>query len=81
MAAGPATTTIDEDDAPRSVTSGRVPSKVADLSFKTRKPNDGAGFLSWVAVILFAGAVLFFGTSASLTGSPLGLLERWIPMP
>ena len=81
MAAGPAPMTIDEDDAPRSVTSGRVPSKVADLSFKTRKPNDGAGFLSWVAVILFAGAVLFFGTSASLTGSPLGLLERWIPMP
>ncbi len=81
VAAGPPSIARDEDSPPRSVTSGRVPSRVADLSFKTRKPSDAVGLLTWVALFLFAGAVLFFGVSASLTGSPLGLLERWIPIP
>lgn len=81
VAAGPPSIARDEDSPPRSVTSGRVASKVAELSFKTTRPNDGVGFLGWTALLLFAGAVLFFGASASLTGSPLGLLERWIPMP
>jgi serine/threonine protein kinase len=65
----------------KSVSSGRVPSRINDLSFKGRRAVDGAGVLSWLALLLFAGAVVFFGASASLTGSPLGLLERWIPMP
>ncbi|MCO4772792.1 MAG: serine/threonine protein kinase [Deltaproteobacteria bacterium] len=81
VAAGEPRIARDEDSPPRSVTSGRVASKVVELSFKTRKPNDAAGFLTWMALVLFAVAVLFFGASASLTGSPLGLLERLIPMP
>jgi len=81
VAAGPPSIARDEDSPPRSVTSGRVPSKVAELSFKTERPSDGVGFLGWTALLLFTCAVLFFGASASLTGSPLGLLERWIPMP
>lgn len=81
IAAGEPRIARDEDSPPLSVTSGRVASKMVDLSFKTRKPTDGAGLLTWTALVLFAGAVLFFGASASLTGSPLGLLERLIPMP
>jgi serine/threonine protein kinase len=81
VAAGPPSIARDEDSPPRSVTSGRVASKVVELSFNTRKPSEGAGFLTWTALVLFAGAVLFFGASASITGSPLGLLERLIPMP
>ena len=81
VAAGEPTVADADLAVPRSITSGRVPSRINDLSFKTRRAADGAGLLSWLALILFAGAMVFFGASASLTGSPLGLLERWIPMP
>ncbi len=81
IAAGAPRIARDEDSPPRSVTSGRVASKLVELSFKTSKPGDGNGFLAWTALVLFAAAVFFFGVSASLTGSPLGLLERMIPMP
>ena len=80
-AAGEPTVADEHLGVSRSVTSGRVPSRINELSFKGRRATDGAGVLSWLALLLFAGAVVFFGASASLTGSPLGLLERWIPMP
>jgi len=81
VAAGEPTVSDDLLEVSRSVTSGRVPSRINDLSFKGRRAGDGPGVLSWLALLMFAGAVVFFGASASLTGSPLGLLERWIPMP
>ena len=37
--------------------------------------------MSWAVVILFGAVVVFFGASASLTGSPLGLLEVLVPLP
>lgn len=81
VAAGEPTVAEEHLAVSRSVTSGRVPSRINDLSFKGRRAGDGAGALSWLALVLFAAAVVFFGASASLTGSPLGLLERLIPMP
>ena len=57
-------------------------SKVNDLSVKKRTGQRPAvGLLSWTALILFALAMLFLGASASLTGSPLGLLEMLVPVP
>ena len=81
VAAGEPTVADEHLAVSKSVSSGRVPSRINDLSLKGRRAVDGAGVLSWLALLLFAGAVVVFGASASLTGSPLGLLERWIPMP
>ena len=56
---------------------------IADqLSVKRRAASgEGIGLMSWAVVILFGAAVVFFGASASLTGSPLGLLEVLVPLP
>jgi serine/threonine protein kinase len=57
-------------------------SRVNELSVKKRQGQRPAvGILSWTALILFALAMLFLGASASLTGSPLGLLEMLVPVP
>jgi len=57
-------------------------SRVNELSVKKRSAGRaGVGVLSWLALILGALAVLFLGASASLTGSPLGLLEMLVPIP
>ncbi len=57
-------------------------SRVNELSVKKRSGRrTGVGFLSWLALIFFALAVLFLGASASLTGSPLGLLEKLVSVP
>ena len=56
-------------------------SKVDDLSVKRRAAGGEVGLLSWLALILFGLAVIFLGVSASLTGSPLGLLEVLVPLP
>jgi serine/threonine protein kinase len=57
-------------------------SKVNELSVKKRTGQRPAvGVLSWAALILFALGMLFLGASASLTGSPLGLLEMLVPIP
>jgi len=57
-------------------------SRVNELSVKKRsRSRPAVGLLSWLALILFALAVLFLGASASLTGSPLGLLEMLVPVP
>ena len=60
----------------------RYASQVDDLSLKSRSAQ-GAGTtaLAWLALLLFALAVLFLGASASLTESPLGLLELLVPLP
>jgi len=60
----------------------RTPSRTSELSVKRRRAEeDSAGIVAWLALLLFGAAVLFLGASASLTGSPLGLLEQWIQLP
>ncbi len=56
-------------------------SRVEDLSVKRRAAGGEVGLVSWLALILFGLAVIFLGVSASLTGSPLGLLEVLVPLP
>jgi hypothetical protein len=56
-------------------------SRADDLSVKRRAARGEVSLLSWLALILFGLAVIFFGVSASLTGSPLGLLEVLVPLP
>ena len=56
-------------------------SRIDDLSVKRRAARGEVGVLSWLALILFGLAVIFLGISASLTGSPLGLLEVLVPLP
>jgi serine/threonine-protein kinase len=85
------------EPAPRSVPSSAHPGsqiiddwggatssvgRTSELSVKRRRAEDErAGAVAWLALLLFGGAILFFGASASLTGSPLGLLEQWIQLP
>jgi serine/threonine protein kinase len=57
-------------------------SRVDQLSVKRRAArSEGIGLMSWAVVILFGAVVVFLGASASLTGSPLGLLEALVPLP
>lgn len=57
-------------------------SRVDQLSVKRRAAaGEGIGLMSWAVVILFGAVVVFLGASASLTGSPLGLLEALVPLP
>lgn len=57
-------------------------SRVDQLSVKRRAARgEGIGLMSWAVVILFGAVVVFLGASASLTGSPLGLLEALVPLP
>jgi hypothetical protein len=57
-------------------------SRVDQLSVKRRAAGgEGIGLMSWGVVILFGAVVVFLGASASLTGSPLGLLEALVPLP
>lgn len=56
-------------------------SRVDELSVKRRSAVGDVGPLSWLVLMLFGLAVVFFGVSASLTGSPLGLLEVLVPLP
>lgn len=57
-------------------------SRADQLSVKRRAARgEGIGAMSWIALILFGAVVIFLGVSASLTGSPLGLLEALVPLP
>jgi serine/threonine-protein kinase len=57
-------------------------SRVDQLSVKRRAArSEGIGLMSWAVVMLFGAVVVFLGASASLTGSPLGLLEALVPLP
>ena len=57
-------------------------SVVEELSVKRRAASsEQIGFMSWAVLILFGAIVVFLGASASLTGSPLGLLEMLVPLP
>jgi hypothetical protein len=57
-------------------------SRADQLSVKRRAARgEKIGLMSWAVVILFAAIVVFLGASASLTGSPLGLLEALVPLP
>jgi serine/threonine-protein kinase len=65
-----------------SGSSGREIGRTSELSVKRRRgEEDSAGLVAWLALLMFGVAVLFLGASASLTGSPLGLLEQWIQLP
>ncbi len=58
------------------------PSQVTELSVKRRAALlNGGGLVSWLAIGLFATAVVFLSVSMSLTGSPLGLLDILVPLP
>ena len=60
----------------------RAAGRTSELSVKRRRAEEeSAGIVAWLALLLFGAAVLFLGASASLTGSPLGLLEQWIQLP
>jgi len=60
----------------------RHTSRIVHLSVKRYgRPREAVGLLAWLALIALGAAVLFFGASASLTGSPLGLVEQLVPMP
>jgi hypothetical protein len=63
-------------------TPDRHPSRVEQLSVKRYgRPREAVGVLAWLALLALGAAVLFFGASASLTGSPLGLVEQLVPLP
>jgi len=75
---------VSSSDSPASRDSSttRYASQIDDLSLKSRSAQSvGATALAWLALLLFALAVLFLGASASLTESPLGLLELLVPLP
>jgi hypothetical protein len=72
---------LPEPVLPEALTAGRTASRVEDLSVKRRGAGDGASLLSWFVLMLLGAAVVLFGVSASLTGSPLGLVEAWISVP
>jgi len=79
-APAPSRTPEPSDDRTSSTT--RYASQIDDLSLKTGSARGvGATALAWLALLLFALAVLFLGASASLTESPLGLLELLVPLP
>jgi serine/threonine protein kinase len=56
-------------------------SRLAELSVKRLKARSEGSALSWLVLLLLALGVIFLAASASLTGSPLGLLELLVPMP
>ena len=56
-------------------------SRLTDLSVKRRGARGETSLLAWAVLLLLAAAVVFLGASASLTGSPLGLLEVLVPLP
>jgi serine/threonine-protein kinase len=63
---------------------GSTPSLGRTSELSVERPGaeyERAGVVAWLALLMFGGAVLFLGASASLTGSPLGLLEQWIQLP
>jgi len=62
-------------------TGSRRLSRITELSVKRRGARSETSPLAWVVLLLLAGAVVFLGASASLTGSPLGLLEMLVPLP
>jgi len=62
-------------------TGSRRFSRVTELSVKRLRARAEGSALSWFALLLLALGVIFLATSASLTGSPLGLLEVLVPMP
>ena len=60
----------------------RHASRVSELSVKKRSVyEDGTRLLARLAIAVFVLVVVVFGASASLTGSPLGLVEMLFPMP
>ncbi len=60
----------------------RHASRVADLSVKRRSVyEDGTRLLARLAIAMLVVLVIVFAASASLTGSPLGLVEMLVPMP
>lgn len=54
-------------------------SKVHEISVRGRGA-DTHHAISAAALLLFLGAAVFLGASTALTGSPLGLIEAWIPL-
>ena len=62
-------------------TASRRISRVTELSVKRLKARAEGSMLSWLVLVLLAIGVIFLAASASLTGSPLGLLEVLVPMP
>ncbi len=62
-------------------TGSRRFSRVTELSVKRLGARGEGSLLSWLALLLMALVVVFLAASASLTGSPLGLLEVLVPMP
>jgi serine/threonine-protein kinase len=62
-------------------TSDRALSRATELSVKRSARRQRVGIVSWLAFLLFAGTVVLLAASASLTGSPLGLLEAMVPLP
>ncbi|MCP4868597.1 MAG: serine/threonine protein kinase [Proteobacteria bacterium] len=62
-------------------TASRRISRVTELSVKRLKARAEGSMLSWLVLLLLALGVIFLAASASLTGSPLGLLEVLVPMP
>jgi eukaryotic-like serine/threonine-protein kinase len=62
-------------------TGSRRLSRVDDLSVKRKGAASEVSPLSWLLLLLLGLAVIFFGVSASLTGSPLGLIEVLVPLP
>ena len=65
----------------RVESTGSHAGRATELSLKRRAAGEGGSAVAWLAFLVFVASVVFFAVSASLTGSPLGLLEQWVQIP